>query len=305
MSLAWWWFPSRRFRIEGLDFRVRTSGRTNGLFTRLERGGVTIDEDRTPIFGPGSTRSHSLRTVLPDGREVAVEVGYIGLGLVTGIVVRVDGRVVHESHPGKPVGYPESIRGMAEAKDVGAFAPRNRVPLAVDLATGLLFFAVAKLTDLTTAALVGAAVGIGLVAFQRITRIDVTGGLALFGIVMLLISAGIALVAQDEIWVQLRTTIVGLIAASAFLGDALMFGGRRLAAALARYMPYGDLDLRRLGLGIGGSGALIALLNLVVTYGASKDVWLFYTTFLDLPVTMVLMIGVLQWARNTPAEAPG
>lgn len=303
MSIAWWWYPARRFRLGGSEFVVRTTTRTDGLHSLLIRDGVVLAEDRTPVIGQGATRNHLLAAPLPEGGEIVVENGYVGFGWVTGIVVRRDGQIVHQSHPDKAIGYPQAIRDMAEARDVGAFAPRNRVPLLVDIATGLLFFAVAKMTDLTTAALVGAAVGIALVLFQRLTRIDVTGGLALFGIVMLLISAAFAWFAEDPVWVQLRSTIVGLIAASLFVADALLFKGRKLAAALARYMPYDDLDPRRLGIGMGASGAVMALLNLAVTRGASQDFWLVYSTFLDIPVTMVLLIGVLHWARGSTKQA--
>jgi len=298
MSIVWWRYPARSFRLGSENYVVRTSSRGASLFSELLHRGAILATDSTPLIGPGSTRNHRLEAEGTDGGPFTVEAGYVGLGWVTGIVVRREGELAWESHPGKTVGYPDDIRDMAEARDVGAFAPRNRVPLLVDLATGLLFFVVAKLTDLTTAALVGAAVGIALVLFQRLTRIDVTGGLALFGIVMLLISAGIAWFADDPVWVQLRGTVVGLIAAGLFLGDAMLFRGRLLAGALARYMPYGDLDPRRLGIGMGASGAAMALLNLAVTRGASQDFWLVYSTFIDIPVTMVLLVGVLQWARG-------
>ena len=51
----------------------------------------------------------------------------------------------------------------------GVFARHNRLPFAIDMATGLLFYVIAKMTDLQTAALVGVVVGLGLVTFQRIT----------------------------------------------------------------------------------------------------------------------------------------
>jgi hypothetical protein len=77
---------------------------------------------------------------------------------------------------------------------------RNRVPLAVDIATGCVFFVVAKMTDLTTAALVGAAVGIALVVAQRFVKVDLLGGLAMFSIVMMLISAGLLSSFRTRTW---------------------------------------------------------------------------------------------------------
>lgn len=189
-----------------------------------------------------------------------------------------------------------------EAENLGVFAKHNRLPFAVDVASGLLFFVLAKLTDLTTAALVMAGVGIALVIFQRITRIDVTGGLVLFGIVMLLISASLALLLQDEQWVKLRGTITGLIGASLFFADGL-FGGKRLAARLVRFMPYDDIDTGRFGIGMGVVGATTAGLNYLVATYASTDVWLFYTTFADLPVVVILFLLMMRYARTGKAAA--
>lgn len=208
MARTWWTYPARRFAVGRAQCVVKSGARTDGLASSLWVDGVEVASDRTPVGGEAAVRNHRLTATLPDGRKLEVDLGYRGLW-TTGIIARVDGRIAHESHPGKVIGYPEKLRAQAVSLDAptvgaaikqgfhdgvqqgggsqlenGAFASRNRIPIAVDIATGLLFFVVAKLTDLTTAALVGAAVGIALVLFQRITKIDVTGGLALFGIAM-------------------------------------------------------------------------------------------------------------------------
>jgi intracellular septation protein A len=301
MSLAWWWYPPRRFTIDGLNFEVRMTARTDGLRSVLTMLGVEQARDATPMMGPEATRNHTLIADLPDGRRLAVEAGYHG-AWTTGIVARLDGRVVHESHPGQPPRFPEKYRAQTETTTHGAFAPRNLIPLTVDIATGLLFFVVAKLTDLQTAAFVGVAVGIALIVFQRVTKIDVTGGLALFGIAMLCISAGLAWWFADEEWIKQRSTIVGLLASSLFLLDGLL-GGKRLASALTRYMPYPDIVPARLGIGMGVAGIVLAGANFLVARFTSTDVWLFYSTFLDIFVFMALFLGVLRYARPPQQRA--
>jgi intracellular septation protein A len=315
MSVAWWWYPTQRFTIDGLAFAVTARAQTDGLVTRLSMLGVEAATDRTPLMGPESVRNHRLAMTLPDGRRLEVEAGYMGVWTI-GIVARLDGQTVHESHPGRAPAYPEKYRDAAlqypsmgeamktgwregggrEALNSGVFAKRNRLPIAVDIACGLLFYVIALFTDLTTAALIGAAIGIGLVVFQRITGIDVTGGLVLFGIVMLLISTGLALALQDQAWIKLRGTITGLIAATLFLGDGLL-GGKRLARGMARYLPYDDIDPGRLGIGIGFVALAMAGLNFAVARYASTDVWLFYKTFVDFAIAALLFVGVLSFAR--------
>lgn len=313
MSFTWWVYPTRRFAIDGLRFAVKSKARGDGLHSTLQMLEVEQASDHTPIFGPEAVRNHGLSATLPDGRQLQVELGYIGLW-TTGIVARLDGEIVHESHPGRTPAYPEKYRdaaaqsssmadslgksagGSAGSYQMGAFAPENRLPFAVDIATGLLFFIVAKLTDLQTAALVGVAVGFALVAYQRITKIDVTGGLALFGIVMLAISAGLAMVSADDEWIKMRGTITGLIAAGFFIIDGLL-GGKYIGKGLARYMPYADIDRSRFAIGMGLLGAGMAGLNYAAAKMLSTDNWLFYTTFLDMPIVMLMVFVVIKFAR--------
>ena len=295
--------------------------RTDGLASELILDGEPVASDRTPALGSDALRNHILTATLEDDTRLEVEAGWIST-LNTGIAVRKDGVLVHESHPGKTIAYPEQHReaatslgdvtvgeaikqgvkdgwnGKSDRSEVDLAAwKRNRVPLAVDIALGLLFFVVAKLTDLTTAALVGAAVGLALLVVQRLTRIDLLGGLALFGIALLLLSAALALVFQSDEAVKYRSSVVGLVSAALFLFDGLS-GGNRLATRLMRYLPYRDIDPARLGIGMGVLGFVMALLNLAVAELASTDVWLFYSTFPDFGVAVVLIMLVFRYAQG-------
>ena len=318
MSFTWWRYPTRRFSVDGLSIAVASHARSDGLFSVLTLNGVEQARDQTPFVGPESVRNHRLRTTLPDGRQLEVDFGYIGVW-TTGAVVRLDNVVIYESHAGQVPSYPEKYRenavkqktireSMAAARgegpdpmESGVLAPHNRLPFAVDVVTGLLFYAIAKLTDLQTAALVGIAVGFGLVAFQRITKIDVTGGLALFGIVMLCISAGLALLLADSEWIKLRGTMTGLIAASFFLLDGAR-GGRYIGKGLTRFMPYADLNTGRLAIGMGSLGLVMAALNYAAAKLLTTDNWLLYTTFVDIFIVMGLAYFVVRFARGAKVQ---
>lgn len=314
MSLTWWRYPTRSFSIDGLDFAVTSRARTDGLHSSLTMLGVEQARECTPILGPASVRNHRLVATLPDSRVLDVELGYMG-AWTTGVVARLNDAVVYESHLGRVPAYPQkyrdaaiqhksvnaAFRGNDPASSGGVFAKENRIPFAIDIVTGLLFYVVAKLTDLQTAAAVGVVVGFGLVLFQKVTKIDVTGGLALFGIVMLCISAGLAYWLADDEWIKLRGTITGIIAASFFLIDGAR-GGPYIGKGLARYMPYSDIRPGRFAIGMGCVGLLMAVLN----YGAAKllstDAWLFYTTFIDFFIVAGLIIFVLRFARSAQAS---
>lgn len=314
MAFTWWRYRARRFSVDGLQFAVRNYAKTDGLHSTLSMLDAEQARDCTPLLGPDAVRNHRLSCALPDGRALEVELGYIG-SLTTGIIARVDGGVVYESHPGQTPAYPEKYRAdtvkHASMKDAfqsghgdqpspfssGVFAKNNRLPFAIDIITGLVFYAIAKMTDLQTAAMVGVAVGFALVMFQYFTKIDVTGGLALFGIVMLTISAGLAWYFADEEWVKLRGTITGLIGASFFIIDGLR-GGPYIGRGLARYMPYSDIDPGRMAFGMGLVGLVMAALNYAVAKIASTDVWLFYKTFVDFFIIAALAMVAVRFARK-------
>ncbi|MFN3452673.1 MAG: septation protein IspZ [Sphingorhabdus sp.] len=311
MSFTWWKYPTRHFAVDGLAFTVSSKAQGDGLHSSLAMLGVEQARDATPVFGPDSVRNHHLRANLPDGRVLDVELGYMGMW-TTGIVARLDGNIVYESHKGRVPEYPDKYRAAAtehnslsesvqatqgaQGMNGGVFARHNRLPFAIDIITGLLFYFVAKFTDLQTAAIVGVVVGFGLVLFQRITKIDVTGGLALFGILMLCISAGLALWLNDDEWIKQRGTITGLIAASFFIIDGAR-GGPYIGKGLARYMPYSDIDAGRFAIIMGVVGLIMAALN----YGAAKllstDNWLFYKTFVDNFIVIGLVFYAMRFAR--------
>lgn len=301
------WTYRRRFHVDGHEGLVVARSTFQGLLTILTIDGEEKARDFTPPTGPESTRSHALLTTLPGGAAIEVEAGFYSW-ISVAIAVRRNGVLVHESHPGQRIALPDRAARMMESAgdanlpgdyDPGAFK-RNRTPILVDIALGLIFYLVAKTTDLTTAALVGAAAGLALAVVQRITKIDLLGGLALFGIVMLLVSAGLALAFQSDEAVKWRTTVVGLIGASLFLLDAAT-GGKRIGAGIARYIPYRDVDTRRLAFGMGVIGILMAGLNVVALRLLSTDGWLFYTTFVDIVLIFLLTTATIQWSRPRSA----
>ncbi len=300
-------YPYRRqFEVAGRrgEFVLRSGLRGNRSELLLD--GEVVAGDFTPAMGVEGTRNHHLAASLPDGRQVELEAGYINWYNI-GIAVRVDGELVHESHPGRRIAMPESAAkmmaasGSAEHYDPDTWR-RNRIPLGVDIGLGIVFYLVATWTNLYTAALVGAGVGIVLYIVQRVSRIDLLGGLALFGIVLLLLSAGLALAFDSDEAVKYRTVAIGLVSAGLFLADGLLAKGQRLGARLMRYLPYTDVDPRRLAIGMGVLGIVAAAVNFLVAQLASTQVWLFYTTFADFLLIGALMLAVFKYARGGTAD---
>lgn len=194
-------------------------------------------------------------------------------------------------------------RTLGQGEPDTAALRRNAPAIATDIGLGLLFFTLGKLSDLRTAALITAAVGLALLPVQWLLnrllprRIDLLGGLALFGVLMMLLSAGFSWWFDSEFAVQLKSTVLGGIGAAVFGVDAL-FGGRVMGRRLKTYLAYPDIDLRRLSAGMAAVGFTMAALNLAVACLFSKDTWLYYTTWADVLVVLVLTHVALQWARR-------
>lgn len=302
------WRYRRPFAVDGQIALVEIDSCLNGLFSRLLVDGVARASDFTPAMGRESVRNHRLVTTLDDGHKLDVEAGYISW-MNTGIAARLDGGLVYESHPGCPIALPARAQKMMvqetplgePAYDIGKLKD-NRYAIGVDIVLGLLFFIVAKLTDLRTAALVGAVAGIGLIVAQRFVKVDIIGGMALFGVFMLLVSAGFAIAFEDDEIIKQRSTVVGLIGATLFLLDGAL-GGKWLGRGVSRYIAYTDLDERRLAIAMGLVGLIMAATNWLVVKLFSTDVWLFYTTFVDIFFSIGMVLVGVQWARRKGRSA--
>ncbi|MFN4116370.1 MAG: septation protein IspZ [Inhella sp.] len=190
---------------------------------------------------------------------------------------------------------PSPLDAVSQARAAAQWQ-RSKSSIVADLALGLLFIVVAKLTDLTTATLVGAGAGLGLVVVQRFVKVDLLGGLALFGVFMLLVSAVFSLVFQDDNLVKLKGTILGLFTAALFLGDGLLNRGRYFGRRLARYVMQ-PVHEQRLAIGLSVLGAVMAGLNWVVAKAFSTHVWLTYNSVGDILLSMLLFLLVLRYAR--------
>lgn len=173
---------------------------------------------------------------------------------------------------------------------------RNKYSLAVDLSLGALFFILAKVTDdLTFSALVTAGAGLAVVVVQRFVKVDLLGGLAMFGVFMLLVSAAFSYAFDDDWAVKMKSTVLGGFIALLMFADALFNKGGYFGGRLLRYMP-APLDTQRFSFGMGTLGVVMAAVNYLVATYLSKDMWIYYTSFGDFVLSMVMVFAVIKYA---------
>ena len=310
------WTYLRPFKYCELDCVVEVTLTLKETISRLFIGNELVDEQFLAYSAGGTTFVHPLPSA--SGQTAQVKAGYYNC-LNIGIAVSEGEDIVYETHPGRDVHYGEALAkkmlGLdAESGDSAAAKmrsmaetnqnkwQRNKYSVYADLALGALFFVVGKVTgDLALAAIVGAAGGLGLVVAQRFVKVDLLGGFAVFGTIMLLISAGFSLALQDDYWVQMKSTILGLLTASLFMADGLLRKGAYFGARIERYMPL-PLHHDRIAVGMSLTGIIMAGANYLVAENFSEDFWLTWKTFLDLPVGMALFYSVVYWARKKPTD---
>ena len=304
MKIWTYHFP---IEIEGTHYALRFEAGLSGSRLVLTHQGREL-EDRQK-FDTGVYRLHRLALDSAHGQLI------FELGPRTawsyGVLVSRHGQEIYRSHP-EPFAYLDRVqRMMAKVKPASAennaldFSRlKTQAPaIATDIALGMLFFVMGKLGDLRTAALVTAAVGLALVPIQWLInrfsprKIDLLGGLALFGVGVMLLSAGFSWYFDSEFMVQLKATVIGGLVACAFGADALA-GGRWLGRRVMTYMVYTDLDAQRLSAGFCAMGLAMAGANLAVATLLSKDAWLWYTLWGDLLLVLVLSQFAVKWARR-------
>ena len=324
------WTYIRPFSYRGEDYVVELAAHLTQNFSRLWRGDELLDEQSVHHMDGIQTIVHALPAdAVEDAR---VEVGYVNWWSV-GIVVLQGEDTLYATHPGKNVRVQEgllqgtamsSMTSQADSCQEPETGPdraagsdlslaqmvesnqskweRNKHSIYADMALGALFFLVGKFTeDLALAAIIGAAAGLALVVVQRFVKVDLLGGFAVFGTIMLLISAGFSLALQDDYWVQMKSTVLGIFTASLFMIDGVVRQGAYFGARIERYMPI-PLHHGRIATGISLTGLVMAYGNYLVAENFSEDFWLTYTTFLDIPVSVAMFYAVVYWARKKPTD---
>lgn len=182
---------------------------------------------------------------------------------------------------------------------------RNKYSFYVDLSIAVLFFVLVKVTDdLPFSALVTAGAGLLVVVVQRFVKVDLLGGLAMFGVLMLLVSAGFSYAFDSDWAVKMKGTLLGGIVAALMYGDAFLNQGRYFGGRLARFMP-APIVPRRMAFGMATLGVVMAVVNYVVASWFSTDVWLYYTSFGDFVVTIALVFAVIKYATVRDGEQGG
>ena len=292
------WSYKRHFQYKGADYQVKFSFTFSACTSQVYCDGSLIDE-RTCSFSSGAKVIEHKLKANDQSPELSVFVGYYSWWSI-GIEVRENNELVYASHPNEDIHFAEKKLGKLDSKIHAIDAKseeqpsqkwrQNKYSIIADIGLGAAFFIVAKITgDLTVAAFTGVFLGLSLVVIQRFVKVDLLGGFAVFGTVMLLISALFSLVFQSEQIVQLKGTFMGLLGASVFLADGVFRNGRYFGGRFDRYLS-SPVKHQNFVIGLGLISTFMSGFNYGVATYLSEDAWLTYKTFLDTPIYIILFI---------------
>lgn len=304
------WTYNRPFHHHNLAYTVKFSVTLTTCTSQVYCNGHLVDE-ATQSFSSGfKVIEHTLNTN-NDSDELTVRVGYYNWWNIA-IEVSENSVPIYKSHPDTDIYFAEKKIANIEAstnnteKDKAERSKKwqqNKHSIFADIGLGAAFFIVAKLTgDLTTAAFVGVGLGLALVLIQRFVSVDLLGGFAVFGTIMLLLSALFSLAFQSEHFVQLKSTFMGLLAASLFLFDGIVRGGRYFGSRFERYLS-SPVEHKPFVIGLGIIGGCMAGLNYGAAIYLSEDAWLTYSTFIDMPIYIILFLTLTALTKREGYKA--
>ncbi|CCQ09910.1 membrane protein [Pseudoalteromonas luteoviolacea B = ATCC 29581] len=300
------WTYVRPFYLENELYEVKVRFSFKSYTSALFKNGLLVDE-KQGSFHDLRVIEHAFKTNQSD-THTTVRVGYYNWYNV-GIEVHQNNALIYASHPDQDIQFAakkvQAMNGVSSLQEVerknqeqAEKWQKNKYALFADIALGAVFFIVAKSTDdLTLAALVGITLGLLLVVIQRFVKVDLLGGFAVFGTIMLLISAVLSLVFQSEYFVQIKGTVMGLIGASVFLTDGIARKGRYFAPRFERFLN-NPVHAQYFVIGLGLIGLFMAGVNYCVATYLSEDTWLTYSTFLDMPLYMILFFTLISKAAK-------
>ncbi|PMG26274.1 hypothetical protein BCU94_19270 [Shewanella sp. 10N.286.52.C2] len=308
------WTYKRPFQYEGNDYEVKYSFSLKTYTSQLFCNGTLVDKCTHSFDGDFKVVVHKFQPISqPNNRtkEVIVSVGYFSW-LSVGIEVRVGSDLIYESHPGKDIHFATKklenlgvsdnpIEANEKRKLQSEKWRKNKPSIFADIGIGAAFFVVAKVTgDLKMAAFTGVFLGVALVIIQRFVKVDLLGGFAVFGTMMLLVSAIFAIAFQSEYLVQLKGTFMGLLSASALMVDGVFNKGGYFGTRFERYVN-SPIQHRYFVLGLALIGLCMAVMNFSVATQLTEEQWLTYDTFVETPVYLV-MFFFLVWRAGKKAD---
>jgi intracellular septation protein len=166
--------------------------------------------------------------------------------------------------------------------------------LLFDLFPIVLFFVAYKLGDIYWATGIAMLATVGQIAWLRMRskRIETTHWLSL---VLIIAFGGMTLLFRDETFIKWKPTVLYAAFALALVLTPMLTGRQPMKALMGSQLQLPDPVWRQLTLLWMAFFILMAILNLVVAYSFSLDVWVNFKLFGSLGLTLVFVVAQGLW----------
>jgi intracellular septation protein len=166
--------------------------------------------------------------------------------------------------------------------------------LLFDLFPIVLFFVAYKLGDIYWATGIAMLATVGQIAWLRLRskRIETTHWLSL---VLIIVFGGMTLLFRDETFIKWKPTVLYAAFALALVLTPMLTGRQPMKALMGSQLQLPDPVWRQLTLLWMAFFILMAILNLVVAYSFSLDVWVNFKLFGSLGLTLVFVVAQGLW----------
>ena len=176
--------------------------------------------------------------------------------------------------------------------------------LLFDLFPLILFFVAYKMVDIYAATAVAIAASIVQIGWLRLRKRPIET-MQWTGLAVIVVFGGLTLLLQDETFIKWKPTILYGLFAAVLGGGKLIFGKDLIKTVMGGQLSLPDPVWTRVGLAWTLFFAAMAVLNLVVAYGFSTDIWVNFKLFGTLGLTIVFVVGQAFYLARYMTEKEG
>jgi intracellular septation protein len=175
--------------------------------------------------------------------------------------------------------------------------------LLFDLFPILLFFAAYKLADIYVATGVAIVASIAQILWLKL-RARPVEGMQWAGLAIIVVFGGMTLLFQDETFIKWKPTVLYGLFAAVLLGGRLFFGRDLIKAVMGKQLTLPEPVWLRLGLAWVSFFVAMAVLNLLVAYRFSTDIWVNFKLFGTMGLTIAFVIAQALYLGRHVQEEP-
>jgi intracellular septation protein len=175
--------------------------------------------------------------------------------------------------------------------------------LLFDLFPVLLFFVAYKVADIYVATGTAIVASIAQILWLKL-RARPVEGMQWTSLAIIVVFGGMTLLLQDETFIKWKPTVLYGLFAVVLLGGRVFFGRDLIKAVMGKQITLPEPVWRRLGVAWVAFFAAMAVLNLLVAYRFSTDVWVNFKLFGTMGLTIAFVIAqALYLGRHVQEES--